>query len=70
MRIFLRAVITGFGWSLGAALYKRVSDQLEARNGKKEDPVANQAAAGAPSSVDQDSDGVVDGEPPDRGQPT
>ncbi len=28
MNIFVRAVITGFGLSVGAALYKRVSKQL------------------------------------------
>jgi hypothetical protein len=26
---FMRAIIWGFGFSLGAALYKKVSDQLE-----------------------------------------
>jgi hypothetical protein len=28
MSIFLRAVVTGFGMSLGAALFKRVARQL------------------------------------------
>lgn len=28
MGIFVRAVVYGFGFSLGAALYKRVSDRL------------------------------------------
>ncbi len=28
MKVFLRAVVTGFGYSLGATLFKRVSKRL------------------------------------------
>ena len=29
MNVFVRAVITGFGYSLGASLYKKISKRLE-----------------------------------------
>jgi hypothetical protein len=38
MTIFVRAVITGFGLSLGAAIFKKVSKQL----GFDEDPPKDQ----------------------------
>jgi hypothetical protein len=41
MRILVRAVISGFGFSLGAALFKRVSAKL----GLDDDAAAKQAAA-------------------------
>jgi hypothetical protein len=44
MKIFVRAVIYGFGFSLGAALFRKVSDKLglgedkTARDAPKADP--------------------------------
>ena len=41
MQLFLRAVVTGFGLSLGAALYKKAAKQLgfddEEKKDKKDD---------------------------------
>lgn len=65
MRVFFRAVITGFGWSLGAAIYRKVSERLE-------NQTRNKATAedGAASSVDANSDGVIDAEDgTDDGEP-
>ena len=52
MKIFVRAVISGFGYSLGAALYKQVSKRLGLDDDSKKPPV---------QATDRDADGVVDG---------
>jgi hypothetical protein len=44
MSVFLRAVVTGFGFSLGAALFRKVShhlglDDKSAKNGKTDTKV-------------------------------
>jgi hypothetical protein len=46
MRLFLKAVISGFGMSVGAALFRRVSERLgfedssdgKKKNGRKSEP--------------------------------
>ena len=48
MNILLRAVITGFGLSVGAALFKRVSKQLGLEDNDQK----------APLVPDADGDGV------------
>jgi len=40
MNTFVRAVVSGFGFSLGAALYKRASKKLGLDDGDKESPEA------------------------------
>ena len=52
MGILARAVITGFGLSLGAALYKRVSKQL----GFEESEANEQAAAAATEDASDPDD--------------
>ena len=47
MNILLRAVITGFGLSVGAALYKRVAKQLGLDEKPDEKSEANRAAGAA-----------------------
>lgn len=50
MGIFARAVVTGFGFSLGSALFKRVSKQLGLEDAKETtDP---DAADGDPDNDD------------------
>ena len=39
MNVFVRAVISGFGFSLGAALFKRVSDKIGLGEKTGADPV-------------------------------
>ena len=50
MGFFVRAVVYGFGFSLGAAIYKRVSDQLGIE--KKEQPATEQQQRGTPPPAD------------------
>jgi len=46
MGILARAVIYGFGFSLGAALYKRVSDKLDLEGrGKESDQTGREEKA-------------------------
>jgi hypothetical protein len=54
MKILVRAVISGFGFSLGAALYKRVSKRLG-----WDEPDQNERARNA-AATDGDADGVPD----------
>ncbi len=61
MRILLRAVITGFGLSLGAALYKKVSKELGL--GESDDADKKPAEEAAVSHVPNDSDGNGDVDP-------
>ena len=50
MGTFVRAIITGFGFSMGSAIYKRVSGKLGLEEADK--------AEGKPESVtDSDGDG-------------
>ncbi|HKE15228.1 MAG TPA: hypothetical protein VKB80_10205 [Kofleriaceae bacterium] len=37
MNVFVRAVVTGFGFSLGAALFRKVSDRLGLSDDKSKD---------------------------------
>ncbi len=69
MGTFARAVITGFGFSLGSALYKKISKQLgleEATDAKAEDrsdqSVDPDAADG---DLDNDSTDDADDQPVD-----
>lgn len=48
MKILVRAVISGFGFSLGAALFKKVSDKLGLG---EEKPSAREPAQPDPSTV-------------------
>ena len=51
MRFFLRAVVTGFGLSLGSALFKKVQKQLglEEKTDKSTDETAKQDGATDPN---------------------
>lgn len=49
MRILLRAVITGFGLSVGAALYKRVAKQLGLDEKSNDNADSAQRAGGVAS---------------------
>lgn len=51
MKLFLRAVVTGFAWSLGSALFKKIQRQVglgqpdpapDGKQGGAEDPHAHQ----------------------------
>jgi hypothetical protein len=52
MNVFVRAVVTGFGFSLGAALFRKVADKLglnddkSAKNERTENKVDPGAVAG------------------------
>ena len=47
MKILIRAIITGFGWHVGAALYKRVAKQLGLDDKTPENEATRAAAAAA-----------------------
>ena len=49
MKLLVRAVITGFGLSIGAALYKRVAKQLGLDDKAAPDETARSAAGAAAS---------------------
>lgn len=56
MRFFVRSVASGFAFSMGAALFKRVSKKIG---------LAEEAASSEePKVVDSDADGEVDGQTP------
>lgn len=59
MGILVRAMITGFGFSAGQAIFKRVQKQLGLDEESKRDDNASAAAA----ATDADSDGEVDATP-------
>jgi hypothetical protein len=51
MNVFVRAVVTGFGFSLGAALFRKVSERLgladdKSKDGRPENKVDPGAVAG------------------------
>lgn len=50
MTVFVRAVVTGFGFSLGAALFRKVSDKLGLNEDKKNN-AERQDAKVAPGAV-------------------
>lgn len=54
MQLFLRAVVTGFGFSLGAAIYKK----LEKRLGLGEKPKEEGAAAAGAATGGGDIEGA------------
>ena len=66
MNVFLRAVVTGFGFSLGAALFRRISDRLglnddkSAKNGRAENKVDPGAVIGRKDG-ESDGDAEVSG---------
>ena len=64
MNVFVRAVITGFGYSLGAALYKKVSKRFNEDSadaaGKAQTPEAVPQPSGTGESQEPDESG---GEP-------
>jgi hypothetical protein len=62
MNIFVRAVISGFGFSLGAAIFKRVSNRL----GLDEAGAQGRQAAG--KDVADDADEAETGEDRHNGQ--
>lgn len=74
MNVFVRAVITGFGYSLGASLYKKISKRFEDdESSDKNEQTATPAppfAAGKPPA--DDGNGADDGadDDPDHGQPS
>ena len=56
MNVFARAVISGFGFTLGAAIFKRVSKRLgleDAEDKSESDPAA--AASDAPADGESSS---------------
>jgi hypothetical protein len=58
MGVFLRAVVTGFGFSLGAAMFKRVSARLGLDEDENKGEPA-QAEASATASDDGESNHVM-----------
>jgi hypothetical protein len=56
MNVFVRAVVTGFGFSLGAALFRKISDRLglgddkSAKDGRSDAKVDPGAVAGRKDS--------------------
>ncbi|HTE56297.1 MAG TPA: hypothetical protein VK698_35835 [Kofleriaceae bacterium] len=70
MTVFVRAVVTGFGFSLGAALFRKVSDRLglnddkSAKNGRQDskvDPDVVAGKAGGESGADDGHAALVFG---------
>ena len=61
MNVFVRAVVTGFGFSLGAALFRKVSDRLGLGDDKSKDArPENKVDAGAVAGrQEEESDGGV-----------
>jgi hypothetical protein len=47
MKLFMKAVVTGFAWSLGAALFKKIQDRigLSEPDDDKSDDAAKQGGA-------------------------
>ena len=61
MNVFLRAVVTGFGFSLGAALFRKVSDRLGLTDkSAKEERPENKVDPGAVARHDGGSDGSTE----------
>lgn len=62
MNVFLRAVVTGFGFSLGAALFRKVSERLGLNDDKaaKEERPENKVDPGAVARQDGGSDGSTE----------
>lgn len=62
MNVFLRAVVTGFGFSLGAALFRKVSDRLGLNDDKaaKEERPENKVDPGAVARQDGGSEGTAE----------
>jgi len=58
MKLFVRGVLYGFAFSLGAALFKRVQDQLGLP--AEENASSNSQQAPAPDDDDGDDDGGGD----------
>ena len=54
MGVFVRAVITGFGFSLGSALYKRVSEKLGLGEGNSKTPDPDTADGEDDETLDED----------------
>jgi hypothetical protein len=65
MSVFVRAVVTGFGFSLGAALFRKVSDRLglgddkSAKNGRAEKQVDPGAVVGRKEGAESEGAGGV-----------
>jgi hypothetical protein len=60
MNVFVRAVVTGFGFSLGAALFRKVSDRLglgDDKSAKKEAPEAKIDPGAVAGRTDEGSEG-------------
>lgn len=45
MRLFVRAVVTGFGLSLGSALFKKIQDRIGLGEEEKKDKKPGEAEA-------------------------
>ncbi|HET6613799.1 MAG TPA: hypothetical protein VFG83_17495 [Kofleriaceae bacterium] len=56
MRIFIRAVISGFGFSLGAALYKRASKKLGLDDAKPEATAQGDRTQTEDATIEPDPD--------------
>ncbi len=54
MQFFAKAVITGFGLSLGAAIYKKVAKQLGFEEDKASEQVRQQDGGTDPNLQDRD----------------
>ncbi len=52
MNVLVRAVVSGFGFSLGSALYKRVSKRLGLDESDKDSPDPDTAVSDEDSDVD------------------
>jgi hypothetical protein len=62
MNVFLRAVVTGFGFSLGAALFRKVSSRLGLNDDKsaKEERPENKVDPGAVARQDGGSEAITE----------
>lgn len=63
MNVFVRAVVTGFGFSLGAALFRKISDRLGLGEEKsaKDGRADNKVDPGAVAGRKEGQEGVTDG---------
>lgn len=56
MNVFVRAVVTGFGFSLGAALFRKVSDKLGLNDDKSARNAETKVDPGAAAGRTEGSD--------------
>lgn len=62
MGVFIRAVVTGFGFSLGSALFKKVSERLGLKEEAKGDLPPDDAQGAAEDGEEDEGGGEGGGE--------